>query len=158
MSGRRPILVGVDGSRASIAALQWAVSEAARRDLTALAVMVHLPQGQIMIGAVPYDALPPSGLAAEHADCVRRLADAVGEVDPGAVTIDQVVVSGRPGAELAKLSDAAEMLVVGSHGHNRLSDVVLGTVGSYCVRHAACPVVVIPRQAWDREGVSHGGH
>jgi nucleotide-binding universal stress UspA family protein len=59
MSGRRPILVGVDGSTASTAALEWAVAEAARRDLPVQAVMVHLPQGQIMIGAVPYDALPP---------------------------------------------------------------------------------------------------
>lgn len=158
MSGRRPILVGVDGSTASTAALEWAVAEAARRDLPVQAVMIHLPQGQIMIGAVPYDALPPTGIAAEHADCVRRLAATVGEVEPSGATVDQIVATGRPGEELAKLSENAEMLVVGSHGHSRLAEVMLGSVSSYCVHHSTCPVVIIPRHAWDREGASHDGH
>lgn len=158
MSGGRPILVGVDGSTASTAALRWAVAEAGRRDLPVLAVMVHLPQGQIMIGAVPYDALPPSGIAAEHADCVRRLVEAVGEVESSGVKVDQMVATGRPGEELAKLSADAEMLVVGSHGHSRLAEVMLGSVSSYCVHHSTCPVVVIPRHAWDREGANHDGH
>ncbi|MBP2328778.1 nucleotide-binding universal stress UspA family protein [Kibdelosporangium banguiense] len=71
-SGRRPILVGVGGSTASTAALKWAVAEAGRRDLPVLAVMVHLPQGQIMIGAVPYDALPPSGVGLQTDAPLKR--------------------------------------------------------------------------------------
>jgi nucleotide-binding universal stress UspA family protein len=89
---------------------------------------------------------------------VRRLADAVSEVDTADVVVDQMVATGRPGEELAKLSADAEMLVVGSHGHARVAEVMLGSVSSYCVHHSTCPVVVIPRHAWDREGASHGGH
>ncbi|RSM85178.1 universal stress protein [Kibdelosporangium aridum] len=155
MSADRPILVGVDGTPASTAALEWAVAEGLRRDLPVLAVMVHQVAGQIMIGAVPYDALPPAGVEAEHADCVRRLADTVAEADTGDIAVKQMVVTGVAGEELAKLSSEADLLVVGSHGHNRFSEVVLGSVSSYCVHHSSCPVVVIPRRAWDREGASH---
>ncbi|MCE7004643.1 universal stress protein [Kibdelosporangium philippinense] len=158
MSGDRPILVGVDGTPASVAALEWAAAEGLRRDLPVLAAMVHLVAGQIMIGAVPYDALPPHSVEAEHADCVRKLADTVADADTGGVAINQMVVTGVPGEELAKLSHEADLLVVGSHGHNRFAEVVLGSVSSYCVRHSACPVVVIPRRAWDREGASRARH
>jgi len=159
MSGRRPILVGVDGSAASVAALNWAIAEAARRDLPVLAVMVHMPQGQVMIGAVPYGVLTASGTVVEHADCVRRLAETVAEADAAGATVEQMVVSGGPGEELAKLSENAVMLVVGSHGHTRLAELVLGSVSAQCVRHATCPVVVIPRQVWDpvEEEVRHAG-
>nr|WP_042181551.1 universal stress protein [Kibdelosporangium sp. MJ126-NF4]CTQ98955.1 Universal stress protein family [Kibdelosporangium sp. MJ126-NF4] len=158
MSTDRPIVVGVDGSPAGIAAVEWAVAEGLRRDLPVLAVMAHRVAGQILIGAVPYDALPPSDAEAEHADCVRRLAEAVDAADTASVTVDQMVVTGAPGEELAKLSVDADLLVVGSHGHNRFAEVVLGSVSSYCVHHSTCPVVVIPRRAWDREGASHARH
>jgi Universal stress protein family len=36
------------------------------------------------------------------------------------------------------------LLVVGSRGHGQVFEAVLGSVSQYCVRHAACPVVVIP--------------
>ena len=154
----RPILVGVDGSTASVAALTWAVDEAARRGLHVLAVMVHIPQGQVMIGAVPYGVLTANGLAVEHADCVRRLAELVDNLGKTGVTIDQLVVSGGAGDELTKLSANADMLVVGSQGHTRLAELILGSVSTHCVKHSTCPAVVLPRHAWEpvEKGVRHG--
>ncbi|GAB3887533.1 hypothetical protein GCM10029964_053670 [Kibdelosporangium lantanae] len=55
-----------------------------------------------------------------------------------------------------RLSANAELLVVGSHG-NRLAEIVLGTVSSYCARRAHCPVVVLPKPVWnvDKEEAGH---
>jgi hypothetical protein len=44
---------------------------------------------------------------AEHADCVRRLAETVAVAGTTGVTVEQMVVSGGPGEELAKLSENA---------------------------------------------------
>jgi Universal stress protein family len=42
------------------------------------------------------------------------------------------------------LAQATDLLVVGSHGHSSLVNALLGSVSAECVRHATCPVVVIP--------------
>ncbi|GAB3887530.1 hypothetical protein GCM10029964_053660 [Kibdelosporangium lantanae] len=97
MTEPRPILVGIDGSAASRAALRWATAEAARRLLPVLAAMIHQPAGNIMIGAVPYNALERADAAAEHADRVRRLHGIVDETETHGVHVDQVVATGVPG-------------------------------------------------------------
>jgi nucleotide-binding universal stress UspA family protein len=59
------------------------------------------------------------------------------------VEIRRILVEGDPRDALTKASEEAELLVVGSRGHNTVVEVILGSVSSYCVHHAACPVVVI---------------
>jgi nucleotide-binding universal stress UspA family protein len=66
------------------------------------------------------------------------------------------VVQGSPPEVLCAASRDAQLLVLGSHGHGQLFEAVLGSVSQYCVRHASCPVVVIPvRLAEQAESVSH---
>jgi nucleotide-binding universal stress UspA family protein len=52
------------------------------------------------------------------------------------------------GARLCSLAaeEHAAMIVVGSHGHGALADVLLGSVGNYVVHHSPCPVLVIRRR------------
>ncbi len=52
------------------------------------------------------------------------------------------------GARLCSFAaeEGAAMIVVGSHGHGALADVLLGSVGSYVVHHSPCPVLVIRRR------------
>jgi nucleotide-binding universal stress UspA family protein len=54
------------------------------------------------------------------------------------------VIEGRPADVLAAAGRAADLLVLGSHGHSRVRHTVLGSVSEDCIRNAACPVVVIP--------------
>jgi nucleotide-binding universal stress UspA family protein len=54
------------------------------------------------------------------------------------------VIEGRPADVLAAAGRAADLLVLGSHGHSRVRHTVLGSVSEDCIRKAACPVVVIP--------------
>ena len=60
------------------------------------------------------------------------------------------VIEGNPGETLARAAGAADLLVLGSHGHSRVRRTVLGSVSEETVRKATCPVVVIPVPAPDR--------
>jgi nucleotide-binding universal stress UspA family protein len=48
---------------------------------------------------------------------------------------------------LVDLAEGADLHVVGNRGHSGLAEVLLGSVGRYCARHAACPVVIVRGKA-----------
>ena len=56
------------------------------------------------------------------------------------------VVTGDPAEELIKASSDADMLVVGSRGNGGFARLLLGSVSSKVMHHAACPVTVIPER------------
>lgn len=60
---------------------------------------------------------------------------------------EQHVVEGAPGPAICALAEelGASVIVVGSHGKGFLARTVLGSVSSYVVRHAPCPVLVVHR-------------
>jgi nucleotide-binding universal stress UspA family protein len=141
-SGRR-IVVGVDGSPSSRAALAWAVRQA---ELTSAAVEAVIAWNDVVsfTGA----ALSPTGVPAnsnfgEHAAAV--LSHSINEtVDPdGLVKVSSTVRRGNPAQVLLGESVGADLLVVGSRGHGGFTGALLGSVSQACVHHAQCPVVII---------------
>lgn len=74
------------------------------------------------------------------------LADVIDEVRRSHknATVASETVPGNAPHALAEAAKDADLLVVGSHGHSRLHHVVLGSVSEGCIRHAHCPVVVVP--------------
>jgi nucleotide-binding universal stress UspA family protein len=137
----RPIVVGVDGSAASRAALRWAVDEAARRGCAIDAILAWQGGYGVMIGAVTPNLLVGSTPEGERERGRRVLADAVADVDAGEVRV--VLVTQEAGPALVEASRTASLLVVGTHGAGPIRSALLGSVSAYCVRHAACPVVVV---------------
>jgi nucleotide-binding universal stress UspA family protein len=141
------IVVGVDGSPAGDAALKWAVTEATQRHGTVRAVSVRQPP-QLM-PAASY-ALEPHGTRQPERDDIewaRWLRDRIdnartGVDDPAHVTA--IMLLGDPAAELHRVAEDADLLVVGGHGQGPLAEVFLGSVAAASVRHAPCPIVVIP--------------
>jgi nucleotide-binding universal stress UspA family protein len=138
------IVVGVDGSDHSKAALRWAVKEAALRG--AGVRVVHAWQ--------VYPALHPgTTITASDFDEVRDQAgsfvkDFVDEVVPDrdGVPIEAVAVQGESVAPaLIDAAANADLLVVGSRGLGGFRGLLLGSVSQQCVHHAKCPVVVLPR-------------
>jgi nucleotide-binding universal stress UspA family protein len=138
------IVVGVDGSVASKAALEWAVGQAG---LTGAAVDAVIAWEFPAITGYP---VPTSDIDWE--DLARQIVtDATAEARAGAgqVQIRSKVMKGNAAQVLLDESAGAELLVVGSRGHGGFAEALLGSVGQHCVHHAKCPVVVIRDSAAD---------
>lgn len=144
-AGDGSIVVGVDGSTGSRAALEYAFDEAMRRDLPVVAVTAFEP-------AIIWE---PHGSVVSAATQQRRLRRtmsavleevAIGRRDRGApIPPTRLVIrSGPAGVVLENLAARAELLVVGHRGRGAPSSRILGSVGLNCVFHAACPVTVVP--------------
>lgn len=143
----KPIIVGVDGSAVSIAALRWAIDEAARRGTTVSAVNAwHSDPTTAGLSRLDLIQLRPRDeiLDAQVKLLASAVAEAAGAAEHAHVQVEQRLVEGQPGPALVHAAKEAALLVVGSHGYSRLYEALLGSVGSYCVHHSPCPVVVIP--------------
>lgn len=68
----------------------------------------------------------------------------LGESEPPSVTVR--AVNGFPAQELIEASRDADLLVVGSRGGGGFARLMMGSVSDQAVRHAYCPVVVVPGQ------------
>jgi nucleotide-binding universal stress UspA family protein len=138
----RPIVVGVDGSPSSRAALAWAVEEAERRGCAVEAITAQHRDFGMAVGAVPIDMmigmLPDELRAAQQ----QVLDTAVAGVS-SSVEIRTVAAKEEAKLALTEASEHALMLVVGRRGLGAVLTTLLGSVSLYCVHHAACPVVVI---------------
>ncbi len=134
-----PIVVGVDGSEASIAALRWAANQAGRTGSPLVAVATwEFPKNY----GEPV-AWPGSADFEEDARKVlhESIDKALGESDAEGVISS--VLQGPPIAVLEELSRSASLVVVGSRGHGELSGMLLGSVSEYLATHAHCPVVIV---------------
>ncbi|MFG3292960.1 universal stress protein [Streptomyces sp. NPDC048179] len=133
----RTITVGVDASSASRAAADWAAREARLRALPLKMLHAREP--------APGTRAQRSGPETGYDPAARELAEAAAELrtsHPGVEVITDRV-TGDPASALAEAADAAELLVLGSHGLGGLSGFFVGSVGLYVIAHAARPVVVV---------------
>lgn len=135
-SGGR-VVVGVDGSRASQAALAWAARYASKFQLELEAIMTwHL--GTMHGYPLPDvdDVAKSKAKKALHESIVEVLGEDSGVVE---------TVLRRPAAlALLKAAESASLLVLGTRGRGAFSGMLLGSVSQHCVQQARCPVVVIP--------------
>ena len=139
------IVVGVDGSEGSLAALRFALEEAKVRGDDIKAVNAwHVPPAAYGAGWAPggVDFDEFRRLAEEALD--RTMQDSV--VVASGVTVTPVLVEGQPADALCAEADGAELLVVGSRGLGGFHGLLVGSVSHQCVHHAPCPVVVVPHR------------
>lgn len=143
MASMTRIAVGVDGSDASLAALDWAIDEARLRSGSILAV--HSWQYVVFgtSGLEPY--LPERRPLEEHAAgllsaSVNSVVDRRDDVD---VEIDQRTIEGAAGSVLVDVGRECDMLVIGARGHSALSGL-LGSVSTHCAHHSTVPTVIVP--------------
>lgn len=140
---RPGLLVGIDGSVSSDAALQFAVSIAPRLDLPVHAMVVWDYPTVMWPDGSGYYADTYERMAGD----ARRQAAAIA----GRVLVDEPpewlttgTAQGSPSRVLIAASRDAAMLVVGSRGHGGFAGLLLGSVSSACTAHALCPVIVVP--------------
>jgi len=144
MTEIKQIIVGVDGSDSSRAALRWAYDEAAHHGASLNAVTVW--HGPPLPMSPPYGQLPPEGYesqpARDAADVLERLIADLEDRKPP-VDVRASINHGNPAKVLIELSGGADLMVVGSRGHGGFAGMLLGSVSQHLVAHAACPVVVV---------------
>jgi nucleotide-binding universal stress UspA family protein len=147
----REIVVGVDGSSHSIAALRWAIDEASVRHCPVTAVHVY-PHPATTLTPDVLAALNRAGVEAfgarTHEAAQRRLDDVVAREVPASAQVDveRAVVAGAAGSVLVdEAADPATMLVLGGRGRGGFAGLLLGSVSQQCLHHARGPVVVVHR-------------
>ena len=145
------IVVGIDGSAHSSAALRWAADEAALR--SARLEIVHA------WSFVPVATPADSGLVqmawtdnVELLDVTRKAAE-----DAAAAQVEDVlgadhgatvsVVEGGPAEALLDAAKDADLLVVGNRGRGNLAAALLGSTSAKVADSAPCPVVVVRAHA-----------
>ncbi|MGO4235648.1 universal stress protein [Pseudarthrobacter sp. YAF2] len=134
-AARRPrIIVGVDGSEASVAALRVAraLAEPMGAPVEAWACW-DVPAGYGVYLAVGIEGFK---YAAEQI-LGQAIQDAFGQQPPA---VHSRIVRGKPGPVLLDASRTASLLIVGRRGHGGF---VLGSVSSILASHAHCPVLVV---------------
>lgn len=142
-----PVIVGLDGSHASAAALAYAVDAAVSRKRPLVAVHAW----QLLFDPALHGHWATGETLESQEDELRRML--AHEVEPwraehpGLEVVDRVVRT-HPVDELLDLSKTAELVVVGSHGRNLLSRAVLGSVSTAVVSRAECPVAVLRPGSW----------
>lgn len=152
MHEQRRIIVGVNGSLGSLAALHQAVAEARRTDAAVLPVLAWTPPG----GELSFRRSPcPPLISACRDAAVERMREAVAEAFPLGlpdVALHCQAVRGDAGTALVGLADRTDdLLVVGAGGGSALRRFLRPSVTAYCVKHAGCPVLAVPRPALQRE-------
>lgn len=134
------VVVGIDGSTNSEAALAWGIRYAQWTGARLHAVIAY---GHLMPGF----GFPPVGQEAAEREAQLILDKTIDRVVDGAcpVTIVREAVSGHPVPVLVEASRFAEVLVVGDRGYGGFAGMLLGSVGEHCVRRAKCSVVIVRR-------------
>jgi len=131
------VVVGVDGSEVSAAAIRFAFQEAARRRVGVTAVHAAMPTRQHPSLHVPADIIEQVDrqLFAEAMESERVLV-------PG-IDVETKLVHSHPAQALIDEADGAELIVVGSRGRGGFTGMLLGSVSQAVLHHAPCPVAVV---------------
>lgn len=133
---KAPVLVGIDGSRASEAATAIAFDEASRRGVDLVAVHAMSDADVLSMPGQEFSEFEQRGqevLAERLAGYSERYPD---------VAVRRIVVWDKPANTLIEQSDNAQLVVVGSHGRGGFTGMLLGSVSASVVQAVRMPVIV----------------
>jgi nucleotide-binding universal stress UspA family protein len=131
------IVIGVDGSAASVEALRWAATYATAFDckLEAITTWCYPNDYGYALGGEGWRPDQDAAVALDGA-----IKQAFGDAVPAGLT--RQVREGHAARILTDASEGARLLVLGSRGHGGFTGLLLGSVSTYCAEHAHCPVVI----------------
>lgn len=128
----QPVVVGADGSPEAQAALEFAMAEAALRDVPLIAVCALCDSAGVVGVARMVEAA--FGAAVDKAQAAHPDVVVQRRVEPGA-----------PRSALLTAATRAQLLIVGARGRGGLQEMMLGSISLALLHHAACPVTVVRR-------------
>ncbi|NNM98064.1 MAG: universal stress protein [Candidatus Dormibacteraeota bacterium] len=133
------IVVGVDGSSHSLAALRWACDEARlRHDSLELVAAWSIPSAALDIASE--DVVGALLGAAEEAIVAAR--KEVARCGPD-LEVKTEVRQGQPARILVEQAEGADLLVLGSRGLGDFKSLLLGSVSQECSHHSPVPLVIV---------------
>ncbi len=136
------IVVGIDGSAESLVALRWALREGVTRQATVEVVHCWQPHTLTDLAFGSPHELSRGSICMVDNEAAAAMAEMT--VTPQVI---RTSLHARPAKVLLGRSSGACLLVLGTHGHTALRDVVFGKVATNCIKHAPCPVVIVDAQA-----------
>lgn len=137
-----PVVVGVDGSPTSEAAVAFAFDAAALRQTKLVAV--HSWTDAVVDAAFPEHPIliDPSEIDTEERALLSERLAGWHEKYPD-VLVEQNVVHGRPTPALLGYGETSALIVVGSRGRGGFKGMLLGSTSHALIMHSSCPVVVV---------------
>jgi nucleotide-binding universal stress UspA family protein len=133
------IVVGIDYSEDARRALRWAAYEGR---------VAKTPVTAVHAGPPVYEPVAKTPLAADRrAALLPELVAFVGETLGTGHDVSRTVVDGPAAEALVRCSRDADLLVVGRHGRGAVARLLMGSTSHDVVRHARCPVAVVPQSA-----------
>ncbi|MDQ2740640.1 MAG: universal stress protein [Actinomycetota bacterium] len=141
------VVVGIDGSAESLAALRWALKEGVRLEIPVEVVHCYLPQTLTDFGfSTPHELHTGSAIMVDN-EVEAALKDMSQQPE-----VRRCSLAGSPAKVLLERAKTASLLVLGVHGKTVLRDLILGKVARTCLRQSPCPVVVV---GLDESAVRH---
>ncbi|GAA4968060.1 universal stress protein [Nonomuraea thailandensis] len=143
------VIVGVDGSAAAAAAVEWAADDASRTGAE-LRIVHALDRHPYNIAGVV--ALGPEDVLLRGAAKVLEAAEAIARSRQPTVQVVPQLVEGRPADVLQEQAQQADELVIGDRGLGGFTRALLGSVTMKTAGQAPCPVVVVRAGSRERIG------
>jgi nucleotide-binding universal stress UspA family protein len=141
----RRILVPVDFSDCSLGGLTYALKFA--KEVGARIIVLHVTDlGPVMMTTACGDYDSPTYLKAARRRCGDRMQTFLKQVDFDGVPVVTSAVAGYCPAAIyeAAAKQGADLIIISTHGRTGLRHALLGSVAEGTVRHAGCPVLVVP--------------
>ena len=137
----RKVLCPIDFSEHSLAALDVALKMVQQND----AALCLLNVAPIPAGAAGFQPVPMDPYPYVEKDRREQLEKLARERIPAAVRYETLVISGDPAARVLETVRglAADLIVMGTHGHRGLTRLVLGSVAERVVRESPVPVLSV---------------
>ena len=152
------ILVPVDFSDCSLSGLNYAVKFA--KDVGARIIVLHVTDlGPVMMTSACGEYDSPTYTKAARRRCDDQMQAFLRRVNFYGVPVDTSAVAGYcPGAIYeAAAKEGADLIIISTHGRTGLRRALIGSVAESTVRHAGCPVLVVPSFAREKKrGLSEG--
>ena len=136
------VIVGVDGSPESIAALKWAANFVPAESRLIAVRAWDFPVWSAFPSPMGGYPVPP--VEEMESQARRELATAVELVDRD---VETEILRGEPAATLAHRAGPDDLIVVGTRGYGAIRDWLMASVSCGCAANAPCPVIVVPSDA-----------
>ena len=141
--GFRRILVPIDFSECSIKGLAFGRRLAC--EVGAKLLLINSVALQYYIASDEYARYDLPKLLQQTEESTRgQMRDFVAETNWGGVEVDSTIEIGHAGEQICAAAQKADLIVIATHGHTGLKHIFLGSTAEYVVRHASCPVLVVP--------------